>query len=151
MTIGFLADHPECRATLASWYLREWPRLFGKEDTPWDELDAASGRDRLPCTLIGFVDGRLAASAALLVEDVLPVPEFSPWLGSVVVSSELRGRGLGRGIVQAATAHAASIGIGRLHLWTPDHRAFYEKLGWEFIREGALHGRMVSILGISFR
>jgi GNAT superfamily N-acetyltransferase len=151
MTIRFLADHPECRPTLAAWYQREWPELFDEEFTPWHEMDGAMNRNQLDCTLLGFADGKLAASAALLTEDVLPFPEYSPWLGTVVVDPTLRGRGFGRKIVQAAMSHAISLGLANLHLWTPHHRAFYEKLGWEFVREYALKNHTVSILRIFFR
>jgi GNAT superfamily N-acetyltransferase len=149
MTIGFLADHPECRPTLTAWYLREWPELFDAHHTPRHEMDGAMNRHTLDCTLLGFAHGRLAASAALLTNDVLPFPDYSPWLGTVVVDPALRGRGLGREIVAAAVTHAALIGLANLHLWTPHHRAFYEKLGWHFVRDYALHGQAVSILGIS--
>ncbi|MGH8048099.1 MAG: GNAT family N-acetyltransferase [Chthoniobacterales bacterium] len=149
MTLGFLADHPECRPTLAAWYLREWPGLFDDAFTPHHEMDGAMNREQLDCTLLGFVDGRLAASAALLTTDVLPLPEYSPWLGTVVVDPALRSRGLGREITLAALSLACRIGITTLHLWTPHHRAFYEKLGWEFVRNYTLRDHMVSILRIS--
>ena len=135
MTIALLADRPEFRATLAEWYSREWPRLFDAKFTPFDELDACMNRDALDCTILGLADGRLAASAALLARDVLPLPECSPWLGTVVVDPAQRGRGFGRQIVLAAMDHARRIGISTLHLWTPHHRRFYEKLGWQFVRD----------------
>jgi GNAT superfamily N-acetyltransferase len=149
MTVAFLADHPECRPTLAAWYQREWPELFDENFTPFHEMDGAMNRDRIDCTLLGFVNGRVAATAALLSEDVLPFPEFSPWLGTVVVDPHLRAQGLGKQIVTAAMQHAVRIGLTTLHLWTPNHRAFYEKLGWTFVRDYAFRDHPVSILRIS--
>jgi N-acetylglutamate synthase-like GNAT family acetyltransferase len=133
VTFVFLADRPEYRAVLAGWYLREWPDLF---DTTFTIL-ALDGR-----TLFG--------AASLLAEDVLPLPECSPWLGSVVVDPARRGRGRGRQIVAAAMEHARAIGIETLHLWTPHHRAFYEKLGWKFVRDHLDDFRSVAILQFHF-
>jgi GNAT superfamily N-acetyltransferase len=148
--VALLADHPECRETLAAWYLREWPWLFDATSTPFQELDAGSNRDYPPCTLVGFEGPRLVASAALLNEDALPFPEYTPLLGSVVVDPEHRDRGLGREIVLAAMEHARRIGIVQIFLWTPHHRHFYEKLGWEFVRDYTHENRPSSILRIPF-
>jgi GNAT superfamily N-acetyltransferase len=146
VTFAFLVDRPEYRAALAAWYLREWPDLFDANFTPFDELDSCLHRDRLDCTILGFHGGALIGAASLLAEDILPLPECSPWLGTVVVDPELRGRGHGAEIVRAATAHARMLGIGTLHLWTPNHRGFYEKLGWQFVRDYADDFRSAAIL-----
>ena len=148
MKIGFLVDHPECRDTLAGWYLSEWPWLYDEASTPYRDFDACRHRDQPDCTLLGFVEDRLVATASLLIDDMLPFPEYSPWLASVTVDPALRGRGLGKQIVLAATNHARQIGILGLYLWTPHHREFYEKLSWRFVRDHLHENHACSILWI---
>ena len=150
MTFAFLADRPEFRATLAEWYLREWPYLFDGSFTPFHELDSCIHSDRLDCTLLALDGARLIGAASLLTEDVLPLPECSPWLGSIVVDPAQRGRGHGARIVQAATDHARDLGLAMLHLWTPHHRGFYEKLSWEFVRDYVNGAISAAILRFQF-
>jgi len=77
------------------------------------------------------------------VDDVLPYPEFSPWLGSVIVRADRRGAGLGTQIVRETMLRAGAMGIRTLHLWTPDHRHFYERLA------GIWSGRKISKANVS--
>ena len=49
----------------------------------------------------------------------------------VVVKKELRGRGHGRRIMQAAEKQAAWLGCQTLHLSTHDQENFYRHLGYE--------------------
>jgi GNAT superfamily N-acetyltransferase len=146
VTFTLLADRPEFRSTLAGWYGREWPDLFDENFTPFHELDSCLHRDQLNCTILALDGDTLLGAASLLTEDVLPLPECAPWLGTVVVDPALRGRGHGKKVVHAATKHARSLGIETLHLWTPHHRGFYEKLGWQFVRDYTDDLRSVAIL-----
>lgn len=144
-----LADRPDFVPILADWYAREWPFLFDETSTALDEATGCSAnRDSPDCTVV-LVDGGPVAAASLLNEDVLPLPECSPWLGTVVVRPDRRGQGLGRAIVNCAVVHAAAIGIRTLHLWTPAHRAFYEHLGWHHLRDHPFRDESVAILRLS--
>lgn len=146
MTLAHLADRPEYAPTLAGWYFREWPDLFADEAAAQAEVASGRNRGRLDCILLGLEGSSLVASAALLTIDVLPLPDLGPWLGSVVADPTLRGRGYGRAIVEAAVSEARALDIPRLHLWTPHHREFYEKLGWAFVRRYTDVHRAVDIL-----
>ena len=48
----------------------------------------------------------------------------------VVVDSKLRGRGLGRRIMEACESHVINLGMNSLHLSTHDKQHFYTHLGY---------------------
>jgi N-acetylglutamate synthase and related acetyltransferases len=145
-----LADVPHLAPTLAAWYDAEWPYLFRPGFTALDEAEScARNRDRPDCTVVLLENDEPVAAASLLVDDVLPYPEFSPWLGSVIVRADRRGAGLGTQIVRETMRRAGAMGIRTLHLWTPDHRHFYERLGWSFVQEEMVQAKPVAILRLS--
>lgn len=150
--IESLRAHPAHVATLAAWHHAEWGHLF--ED--WTlakataELGDHASRDSLPATLVLLEDGQLLGSVSLVFEDAPELDDFgSPWLASLYVVPEARGRGLGARLVRAAIAHAATQGIARLFLFTPLHAAFYERLGWRSIARSRANGTAVDVMAFT--
>ncbi|QKC94994.1 N-acetyltransferase [Mesorhizobium sp. NZP2298] len=75
--------------------------------------------------------GGIAVGTCLLVRHELePAHELTPWLAGLVVDHDHRNKGIGRALVAAIEAHAASIGVERLYLYTWEARDFYAGLGW---------------------
>ncbi|HEY5198940.1 MAG TPA: GNAT family N-acetyltransferase [Solirubrobacteraceae bacterium] len=78
-------------------------------------------------------DGRLAASAGLVLAEVEVAGERFPvvGLGGVIVSAERRGRGLARRIVGEALVRARTMGPGFAVLFChADRLGLYERLGF---------------------
>ncbi|WP_263649336.1 GNAT family N-acetyltransferase [Mesorhizobium sp. J8] len=72
--------------------------------------------------------------SCLLVRDEIDSPHnLTPWLAGLVVEETYRGGGVGTALVKTVEAHAASAGIGMLHLYTWQARGFYEALGWSAV------------------
>jgi len=137
--------------TLARWHHAEWAALYAgwSEDDAFAELQAhAAHQGVLPTTLVALAeDGALLGSVSLLVEDSPELVAFpGPWLANLYVVPEARGRGLGESLVRALVAKAESAGIPRLRLFTPRHRAFYERLGWRFEASARVGGGTVDVL-----
>lgn len=139
--------------TLAAWHHAEWGALYAD----WSEADAlaelqahALGDALLPTTLVALADdGTLLGSVSLVAEDSPELVAFpGPWLASLFVIPEARGRGLGEALVRALVAKAAEAGVPRLRLFTPRHRAFYERLGWRFEASARVGGEAVAVLGL---
>ncbi len=136
---------------LASWHHAEWASLYAD----WSEADAlaelqahAAGDGVLPSTLVALADDdTLLGSVSLVGEDSPELVAFpGPWLASLYVVPEARGRGLGEALVRALVARAAAAGFPRLRLFTPRHRAFYERLGWSFEANACVGGDTVDVL-----
>lgn len=56
---------------------------------------------------------------------------FPPWLASVFVVPEWRGKGIASALVKRVEAEAAAHGFERIYLYTPDQQALYRRLGWQ--------------------
>ena len=86
---------------------------------PLDGLDIA-----LPNAVVARVDGGVAGCAAVEAYGSVGL------LRSVCVAPELRGSGLGRGLVAAAEELATSRGIVELYLLTETAEAWFPRLGY---------------------
>jgi N-acetylglutamate synthase-like GNAT family acetyltransferase len=151
MRIDYLDQHREHVATLAAWHHAEWGHLYDHWtlDVARDELAEHAQRRSLPTTLVLIDNDKPIGSVSLVLEDA---PEFndegSPWLASLFVVPEMRGRGLGVQLVQAAVETAARENIAHLFLFTPDHASFYQRLGWRLITRTSLKGTPVDLMEI---
>ena len=151
MDIDFLDQHREHVATLAAWHHAEWGRLYDEWtlDVATAELADQATRRTLPTTLVLMDEGRPIGSVSLVLEDAPELcEEGSPWLASLYVLPEFRGRGLGAELVNAAVALAAREHIAHLFLFTPEHASFYQRLGWRLIARTALKGTAVDLMEI---
>jgi N-acetylglutamate synthase-like GNAT family acetyltransferase len=147
--IEFLDAQRAAIPLLADWHHAEWGGYYDH----WThavclaELADHATRRTLPTTLVLVDATRVLGSVSLVLEDA---PEFadegSPWLASLYVRPDARGRGHGARLVRAAVAHAAALGIDDLYLFTPDHRGFYEQLGWTSLARTALKGKPVDLM-----
>ncbi len=90
-------------------------------------------RDRIPLTLIAFLDGQPAGTASIYVHDLPPRPDLSPWLAAVYVAPPFRKRGIGSELVKAVESQAQELQFHRLYLFTPDQERFYTRLGWSVL------------------
>ena len=137
---------------LASWHHAQWGHLYAHWtlEVAAAELADHATRRTIPTTLVAVEGGLLLGSVSLVLEDA---PEFcghgSPWLASLYVRPEARGRGLGAALVQAAVAHAATLGVDELLLFTPEHAGFYQRLGWRPLARTSLLGTPVDLMSIA--
>lgn len=139
--------------TLARWHHAEWSALYNgwSEDDAFAELQTHASHDGpLPSTWMALSeDGALLGSVSLVAEDAPELAAFpGPWLASLFVTPEARGGGVGEALVRALVARAAAAGIPRLRLFTPHHRAFYERLGWALEAHARVGGQAVDVLTI---
>jgi N-acetylglutamate synthase-like GNAT family acetyltransferase len=147
--VKFLADAPEHVEQLARWHHQEWTAFFPE----WtfaiatQELHTQAMSRDFPTTLIAMKDEQLAGSVSLIAEDAEAFGYIgSPWLASLYVVPAFRRQGLGALLVNALVQHANKISLDVMYLFTPDHRAFYERLQWQPVCQANLHGQKVQIM-----
>ncbi len=151
MHIDYLDQHRDLVATLADWHHVQWGHLFDDWgiEVVRAELEGHATRRTLPTTLVMVENSKPLGSVSLVLEDA---PEFcnqgSPWLASLFVAPQHRGRGLGAMLVQSAVDAAAGQGIDELFLFTPDHADFYQRLGWSPMLRTTLKGTPVDLMRI---
>lgn len=92
-----------------------------------------SARDQL--LLVADIDGRAVGTCSLHFTLNTWAAAPSSELQDIVVTGDLRGTDIGRGLVEAASAEALKRGCTRLFLlaeaWNLDAHAFYRSLGLE--------------------
>lgn len=153
MRIEAIGAHRDLVATLANWHHATWGHLYSHWtlDVARAELeDHAARASGLPTTLLAIEDGELLGSVSLVFEDAPELSEHgSPWLASLYVTPSARGRGIGAQLARAAVERAAEEGVAELFLFTPEHRAFYERLGWRPLARTRLKGAAVDLMCIA--
>ena len=102
----------------------------------------------VPSTFVALEE-QLLGSAAIVELDMDTKPDSSPWLASVFVSPESRGKGVGSKLVMQVMEKAKEAGIPVLYLFTPDKEGFYQKLGWHTISRETYRGHLVTIMEVN--
>lgn len=149
--VRFLADVPGHATTLARWHHAQWGDLY----TDWtlevatEELLDHATRRAMPTTLVAMQGDVPLGSVSLVLEDA---PELrdqgDAWMASLYVVPEARGLGLGVRLVNELVAFAAREKVERLWLFTPEHAAFYARLGWRAQGAARLRGVPVQLMDI---
>jgi predicted N-acetyltransferase YhbS len=127
-----LADYPHLAPTLARWHAEEWSGLVPEwtYENLLAELQSHTRPDAIPLTLVALDGDQPIGSASLVVEDLPGWEHLTPWLASVFVAVEARGRGIGAALVARAVETARDLGVERLHLFTEGQAEFYQRIGW---------------------
>ncbi len=131
--IQYLKDYPQYLPIIAYWNYREWH--VGK--LPLDEIIVRYQKRMqiaaIPTTLIAIEDTMPVGSVSLKYDDLPARPNLNPWLASLIVSADYRGKGIGGALVKAAETTAVTAGVKRLYLFTHTANALYEGAGWSLL------------------
>jgi GNAT superfamily N-acetyltransferase len=151
MRIEDIAEHPGLIETVARWQFGEWGHL-----EPGDSLAAriaylgrqAANPGRIPMTFVALDDDEPLGSASAVEHDMDTHPELTPWLASVYVKPEARGRGVASTLVRRIMQEVTALVVPQLYLFTDNARGLYEKLGWHVIGTEQFEGLDVTIMAI---
>jgi N-acetylglutamate synthase-like GNAT family acetyltransferase len=130
--IAYLADYPAFVPEIAEWQQAQFGYLnpAGTLQQRAERLGEALHRDRLPMALIAIDrDGKLLGSAGIN-PTTLTHRHLTPWLSSVFVPAEQRGRGIASRLSLRANDEAARLGHDTLYLFTPHSEHLYARIGW---------------------
>lgn len=172
LRIACLSEVPECIPALASAHVA----AFGELLPDWTVTQAAAelsahGRDELPVTWVVLSNSEharevgLAAESApqcsparspdwlgsvsLLHQDHADMPQFSPWLASLYVRPQARGRGIATALLAHAIVAARRLAVPRLYLYcTLPLLGFYSKSGWQLYARLPLGPLQVAVMAI---
>ncbi len=149
----FLSECTAHAALLADWHVREWQPLVPSMNVPdmLAEFSTHAGRVQIPTTLVALDGDDVVGSVSLLENDHDDIRAYSPWLASLYVRPDHRGRGLGIELVRRCEDMAHQLGIPVLHLYTTGQEPFYRKLGWDGIATLSLRGACASVMAIAPR
>ncbi|MBI2740992.1 MAG: GNAT family N-acetyltransferase [Rhodospirillales bacterium] len=148
MKIVPLVERPELVDQVAAWGFGEWGHL-----NPGQTLQSRSACiremmniDRVPIVLVALDDaGTLVGTASLLFDDLEGDPR-NPWLASVFVPAEQRGKGIASALVTAIENAARRIGYPTLYLFTTSASRLYAGLGWRALERREYRGEHIQVM-----
>jgi len=152
LRIEYLADHGSQLPRLAEWHFAEFGYLNPTNtlERYIERLTAALQKSDLPTAFIALDDDKLLGSASL-VRQTITHPHLSPWLSSVYVDPQHRGRGIASALVGRVERAAAGMGSDRIHLFTPSSEKLYASLGWELMEYSHHHQLRIAIMSKTLR
>ena len=134
-SIEYLDQHLEAITTLAQWHHAEWAHLspaVSVEDRARRFRERAV-RGGVPSAFCAVVEAQVVGVACLVAADLETHPQFTPWLASVLVAPEFRGRGVGSALSERVAEEAVLLGASELYLFTFDRQRLYSRLGWRHV------------------
>ncbi len=152
MKIIDLREAPQHIPTIVRWHFDEWGYLNPGKSVEYriQRMQRYLGNEPIPRMLIAVDGETLLGTAALVESDMDSHPELTPWLASVFIREDQRGRGVGKQLVQALMNCAAKQPLSHLYLFTPDQSGFYAKLGWKPLVQETYRGTPVTIMRLDF-
>ena len=88
---------------------------------------------------VAQLDGKIVGMASLFKTDYYPLPEICPWVSSLFVTEEWRGRRLSQMLVDHANAYAKGLGFERTYI-PSEHVGLYEKYGYTYLKDIVNYG-----------
>ncbi len=150
--VQLLADVPHLIEPIGRMRFAEW----GNDDDVDEHISITrreAGREDLPVTWVAVDEtGTALGAVALGTSDVPGRPELVPCVWGMVVRTDLRGRGIGRLLLQRLERFAVGRGYAAVWVLTgPAAVGYYERCGWHRMEERAdgtlLRKSMSSALG----
>ncbi len=148
MEIDYLANHQDTVGLIAGWFYEEWSYLYPHRTRGDFEnlVSERSRKDKLPLALVAAESGTIIGTISLKAQEVSKRFDYIPWVAGLYVVKEMRGRGVGKKLVEALECRAREMGIQKLFLYTPRSERFYSRLGWSIIGHTSYRGTPVSLM-----
>lgn len=145
-----LHDRPGCLPAVAAAHVQAFGTLLPEWTLEQAQAELrAQARDAIPCSWLAEDARGWLGSVSLLHDDHEQIRGWSPWLASLYVAPEARGRGVGRALVAHCVAQAALLGVSHLYLYCePPIVAWYESLGWQLHAQLQLGPLAIRVLRI---
>ncbi|OAB45530.1 GCN5 family acetyltransferase [Paenibacillus glacialis] len=128
-----LAEHKEYFETVCQWLWKQWA-----SDKPIEFVRYAvlhnSQIDRVPMTFVALDGEEPVGTVSFWMNDLSCRQDLSPWLASLYVDEEQRGKGIARELQNRVIEEATKLGYSDLYLITT-HDDYYERFGWNFIEK----------------
>ncbi|KAB2655273.1 GNAT family N-acetyltransferase [Brucella tritici] len=130
LQIVSLADRPDLIPVCAAWNHAEWGEFTGSSLAQTAEaFSDISREDDGQVARVALWNGQPAGLALLIHSDLETHPHLKPWVASVFVAPDCRGKGIARSLVGAIEDAARELGYAEAYLYT-DKPDLYRRIGW---------------------
>ncbi len=129
-----LSEKPKFADVCAAWSFGEWGSQIADRTLEQNLVryrGTASQTDKLPLTWVIIVNDRPAGMISLKDNDHPDHNDLSPWLASLYIHPEYRGRGFAAKLIEHVENFAKTeLKIQHLYLFTHTANELYKKQGW---------------------
>lgn len=136
MRLAYLSEHPALAPAVAA----AQSAAFAHQLPDWSdqqalaELRTHTGTRTIPTTLLALDGDRWLGTVSLLENDHDRIRDYSPWLATLVVREDMRGRGIGAALVRRCVEDAGALGVATLYLYCVAALVeYYARLGWAVV------------------
>jgi len=148
-SISRLWEIPSLAPILAAAHAREWGHLY----TNWNrevalaDFKSETEKSAIPTTWVIHDRTGIPMGSVSLVKDDLPgYPDLNPWLASLFVFPEFRGRGLGKLLVRQALDFLRHQKYPHAYLFTEDQVPFFANFGFAIHGPAQANGHAVTVM-----
>jgi len=149
LSISRLCDAFSFAPILASAHAQEWGLFYENwnQSVALADFEMEKAGSDLPTTwVIHHPSGSLMGSISVVKDDLPNHPELNPWLASLYVFPEFRGRGLGKLLVQQALDFLRQQKYPHAYLFTEDQVPFFAKFGFSIHTPAQANGHLVTVM-----
>jgi N-acetylglutamate synthase-like GNAT family acetyltransferase len=149
ISVSRLCDVPFFAPALAEAHAREWGHLYAhwNQETALADFSLEKPESDLPTTWVAHhPSGILMGSVSLVLDDLPGHPGLNPWLASLYVFPEFRGRGLGRVLTQKALDFLRQVKCPHAFLFTEDQVPFFSKFHFAVHTKTQAQGKKVTLM-----
>jgi len=154
--IELLTGHGHLPELLAEWHLDEWGHLY--DPAVWDraaavrEFEAMAAPDSADLTWVAFggtgrtADDVLGSVSLVANDDLAGWAHVTPWLASLYVRPDERGKGVAAALITDALAVARGRGHEYIHLFTSGREDYWARHGWRIIATVDAAGHSATVM-----
>lgn len=88
---------------------------------------------------VAMADGKVIGMISVLKTDYYPLPEIFPWVSSLFVTEDWRGKRISQMLVDYANGYVKSLGFDKSYI-PSEHIGLYEKYGYTYLRDIVNYG-----------
>lgn len=135
MYIDHLCNHPEHLETVATWIYDEFV-IKAKGNLNFEEVVEylnKTNKESFPMTFAAMINNECVGTVSIFANDLKTQDILTPWLASLYVDPEHRGKGIGEVLIEHVQHVVKELGYEALYLRTEHTSKYYRGLGWEFV------------------
>ena len=134
MRIRYLSDNRKELNQVAEWIFSEW--ASSNPDNSIEKIAKLYANrcnsTKIPLTIVAM-KSEVFGTASLVESEMTTHPELTPWLSSLYVRADQRGRGIGALLCTRVLEEAKRLGYKKCYLCTDQSEEFYLKRGWKVL------------------
>jgi GNAT superfamily N-acetyltransferase len=150
--VVYLGDYPDYIDILAEWRSGEWQQYLPYLTVEYSKKSLIShcNYNKLPIAYAYVIDSKPVGLVCIREYDLDINREYKPWLGSLLVSTEYRNKGIGGELINSVKKKVALMGYSSLYIYLFNHSLedWYVKHGFKFVEYNYQNGNQVIVMKI---